>query len=54
MVIFLLTFQYTSIDTPLRYTILIDPQIVFNIEELICTICELITIVYLNKCIGTH
>jgi hypothetical protein len=40
--------------TLLRYTILISPQIVFNIEKLINIIYESITVVQINKYTGTH
>jgi hypothetical protein len=38
----------------LGWTILIDPQIMFNIQNLINFICVLITIVHLNKFISAH
>jgi hypothetical protein len=34
--------------------ILIGAQIVNEIEKLINIVCEHITIVHINKCIGTH
>jgi hypothetical protein len=41
-------------DTPLKWIILIGPQIVFNIEKLINIICESIIIVHLYRYTGTY
>jgi hypothetical protein len=45
---------WTCTGRQLRWTILIGPQIIFNIENLINTIFEPITNVHLSKCSGTH
>jgi hypothetical protein len=45
---------WTYTGTLVRWTILINQQIVFNIEKLINTICELYRIVHLNKYTGTY
>jgi cellobiose-specific phosphotransferase system component IIB len=41
-------------DTPLKWIILIGPQIVFNIEKLINNICEPIKIVHINIYTNTY
>jgi hypothetical protein len=47
------TFEYTTIylniDTLLRWIILIDSQIMFNIKKLINTICKPIRTLHFNK-----
>jgi hypothetical protein len=47
-------FIRTCTGMMLRWKILINPQIVFNIEKVINNICKPITIVYINKCTGTY
>jgi hypothetical protein len=47
-------FMWICTGTWLRWMIMIDPQIVFNIEKLINIICKSIRIIHLSKCTGTY
>jgi hypothetical protein len=47
-------FMWICRGTWLRWMIMIDPQIVFNIEKLINIICKSIRIIHLSKCTGTY